>query len=133
MYYSEDLSLRVEDWACRFCESYLPSKEQREHPLQHTEHFSQYCTLFESLMEEFMNDNSITLQQFHTAIRDDHEAATRQHGGNANATFASMLASSVDFRYVLIYTLLKGSYMLLYTLTHSYTLLYTLIHSCTLS
>jgi hypothetical protein len=98
MYYQEDLSLRIEDWACKFCESFQRPEDEREHPLEHTRLFDQYCGLFEKIMEEFMLNNNITLQEFHTAIREDHERCVREHNGKgANATFASMLTSSIDF------------------------------------
>lgn len=97
MYYQDDLSLRIEDWACKFCESFQNPKEQLEHPLEHTKLFDEYCSLFEQIMEEFMLSNNITLQQFHAAIREDHNKCMREHNGKGNATFASMLTSSIDF------------------------------------
>lgn len=95
IYYDDDLTERIESWAVENCASF--SNEISEHPLQHTSLFEEYCQLFEDIMEKFLNDKDITLLQFHSAIREDHECCVAKHVNLTNSSLASMLISSIDF------------------------------------
>jgi hypothetical protein len=48
-------------------------------------------------MEIFLKDKDITLLEFHSAIREDHEFCVAKHVNLTNSSLASMLISSIDF------------------------------------
>lgn len=88
-YFEDVLSSKLEAWAADRCSTFGSADE--EHPLSHQQAHTEFCQFFESLMEGFLADQDISLQQFCSAVR------LQMSGPNSKASFSSVLLSIIDF------------------------------------
>jgi len=97
-YFEDDLCDNIEKWASLHCNTFKSSNsEGREQPLLHMELYKQYVQLFEKLVEAFLANERISLEEFYSTVREEYEAAQKVH--KENSTFTSILLGSLDFSF----------------------------------
>mgnify|MGYP003385463349 CR=1 FL=1 len=99
VYMEDDFCDMITHWARKHCSTFVDKDPKSvEQPLEHTQLHEEYSQLFESILEGFLRDKDMSVQEFYSALADQYALAEeRQSDLPVNATFAATLLSFTDF------------------------------------
>lgn len=98
-FYDDNMTEPITEWGKKNCETFVHKDPRNsEQPLEHTALYEDYCSLFENLIANFLDQNSISMSDFHRMCkRQQYMSDSKRSLLPSSATFASVLISFSDF------------------------------------
>jgi len=95
MYFEDTMVDKISSWARNNCETFT-SKDPRsqEQPLSHSQLHEEFCSIFETLISNFLHEKSITMMDFYEQLKFEKQMYDQ---GRRQCTFSSVLLSATDF------------------------------------
>lgn len=94
-YFDDTLSEAIEKWCRSRCDTFDADPTHMEHSMEHHNLFTEFCELFESIIEGFLTNEGLSPVDFYQEIRRQLDSCRTIK--ERQSTFANLVLSSIDF------------------------------------